>query len=532
MTWIGVAIVALTVVIIFVPVLQGEFLHWDDDALFVQNSYYRGLGLAQWQWMCTTFLLGHWQPLSWLSCTLDYAVWGMNPHGWHATNLLLHTGNAVLVYLLCLAFFKERKMSHYTVAVLAALFYAVHPLRVEAVAWLATRGYLLCGTFCLLTVLFYLRAVDRKRYPFAALLCFTLATAAKGIGMMLPLILLLIDWRPLRRITSVRTALMCGISKTPFLLLSLLAGVMAFQAKKTNGGMSSIEHYGIIERFGQAIYGIWFYLFKTVSPLNLSPLYYKRPEAGAIMVALLLTAVTMVLVFFLRTKIRPVLVAAGSFMLLIFPMIGFTQSGSQLFADRFTYLAAVPFSVLLASGLSQLRVLRRLICGAAIVLLIFFCMQTAVWAASWSHNLALWSNAVSVDKNNARAYSSSGWAFIDCKQYEKALECFERAIQLEPECAYLHDRSLLLMMMGRYDEALKGWESALSSPGMSGEVRAKILLIRGWVFEQIGNVKSAESDYSAVADDDESDPHQRMGALQLRAALYARTGRKETSQTD
>jgi hypothetical protein len=336
--------------VIFFPVLQGEFLGWDDTGLFVENPYFRGLSPKHWQWMCTTFLYGHWQPLTWLSCAMDYKLWGLNPFGWHLTNLLIHAVNAVLVYLLCLAFLQRRQSEkktlpaltgtpptegifrgedtfssegsslhgrggrngmtgredfllespplegcpeggagYYAASALAALFWAVHPLRVEAVAWLATRGYLLCTTFCLLTVLFYvwrghpclrIRA-GRDACPamyLAALLCFTLATFTKGIGMMLPLVLLLIDGLKCRTgILPVQTGwkpvLRSVAQKIPFFALSVLTGITAFLAKKHNGGMAPVEIYGPVQRIGQAVYGLWFYLLKTVSPQNLC----KRP---------------------------------------------------------------------------------------------------------------------------------------------------------------------------------------------------------------------------------------------------------------
>ncbi len=554
----------------FLPVFQGGFLDWDDSRLFVQNPYYRGLSPVHWQWMCTTFLMGHWQPLSWLSCALDYTVWGMNPHGWHATNLLLHTVNAVLVYLLCLAFLRQRQSEKktrpaltgtppaegcplhgrggrnevtdgvgcYVVAALAALFWAVHPLRVEAVAWLATRGYLLCGTFCLLTVLFYLRAVKQKRYPLIALLCFALATFTKGIGMMLPLVLLLIDWlEKQEREFESRGAWLWWrrrvTEKIPFFLLSLLTGVAAFWSKNTQGGMVSVEQYQLGERFGQALYGIWFYLLKTVLPVNLSPLYYKRPEAGPVMIALVLTAAVMVALFLLRRRVRPVMVALGAFLLLVFPMLGFTQSGPQLFADRFTYLPAVPFSILLAAGLIRLTALRRLIFGALIVLLLLFGAQTAVWAVSWNHNLTLWLRAASVDKNNAEAFNNAGLALMDYQHYGKALEYFTRAVQLKPGCPWaMHNRAMALSVIGRYDEAFSEWEIALALPDVPGELRAKMLRMRGWVFEQTGNFKAAADNYSSAVDDDRINPVQRADILQLRAALYVRMGQKEKALAD
>ena len=548
-------LIAAITCIFFLPVLRGEFLLWDDWTLFVENPCYRGLSPSHWQWMCTTVLLGHWQPLSWLSYALDYKAWGMNPQGWHAANLLLHAVNAVLVYLLCLAFLKENRR-RYAVAALTALFWAVHPLRVEAVAWLSTRGYLLCGTFSLLTVLFYLkfggtrfvasdscghdRAWPSRVFYLAALLCFALATFTKGIGMMLPLVLLLLDWhRAWGAEHGADGARAWGwwrkrfVEKIPFFALSLLTGIAAFLAKKTSGGMVSVEQYGPIERFGQSLYGIWFYLLKTISPLNLSPLYYKRPDEGQVMTAVVFSVSALIFLFLFRKKLYPVIGALGAFLLLIFPMLGFTQSGAQMVADRFTYLATVPLSVLFAAGLIKLTARYRIIYGALTALLLIFGVQTFVWAGTWADSLLLWNHAVVRDANNATAIHGLGRALLCKNSFEKALVLFDRAIQINP--AYFvarHNRALALAQLGRFEEAFSEWNVALSIPGSPEKDRAKTFLIRGWVFEQTGNLSAAEADYSTIINNLAENPEGLLNALQLRADLYVRTGRLVLAEAD
>lgn len=518
--------------IIFLPVLRGEFLNWDDKNLFVNNPYYRGMGMQQWRWMCTSFFFGHWQPLSWLSCALDYKVWGMNPLGWHATNLLLHAVNAVLVYLLCLAFIKKSER-RYGVAVLAALFWAIHPLRVEAVAWLATRGYLLCTTFCLLTILSYLKAIDRQRYPLAALFFFSLATFTKGIGMMLPLVLLLMDWVPLQRVRSTRSAFHCVLEKIPFFILSLVTGITAFLAKKVDGGMAPVEDYGFAERFGQAVYGVWFYLFKMVSPVNLLPLYDKRPEAGPVMIALVLTATAAIFIFLFRHKLRLVTVILGAFLLLIFPMIGFTQSGVQLFADRFTYLATVPFAILLSAGLMRLKIMRRTVCGALTVLFLFFGIQTFVFSGIWSSSLSLWSYAVARDEKNAKAWNNVGLKLMEHRRFEKAVACFDRALSAQADCSdALMNRAIARNENGDYALALTDINKALSLDGLSVVNRVKMLIGRGRIYENLNNPEQALADYSTLIGDSSVELLWKLLALQLRARLYLQTERPSECQSD
>ena len=456
---------------VFVPVLWGEFLNWDDNVLFLENPFFRGFSADSWCWMCSTFFYGHWQPVSWVSYAGDYVLWDMNPHGWHVANWLLHAINGALVFLLCLQFLrKPLERSSFVAAGLAALFYAVHPLRVEPAAWLATRGYLLGGAFCLLTMLFYLRDVRRDRYPLAALFFFTLAALTKGICMMLPPILLLLDWFPLGRVRSLRDAFLCGVQKIPFFLLSLLTGGMAFLAKQNAGGMAGVSHYGLDDRLVQSVFGVWFYVFKSISPQQLSPLYFKSPALFGMVVSFVLTGLVGVLLFVCRRRVKPVLVSVGASLLLIFPMIGITQSGSQLFADRFTYLAAIPFSVLMAVLLAQRFRFRRLVLLSVAAVVFFFGIQSVVWCQTWQSSLTLWECALAVDSSNPQAYNSAGLALKQKGQYQRALTYFAKAILLNPGYVEAwHNRSLVLAITGETDAALAGWERVLSFRNCRGK---------------------------------------------------------------
>lgn len=529
----GVLVFAITAIVFF-PVVRGEFLNWDDNVLFLENFHFRGFSVDHLKWMSTTFFYGHWQPVSWFSYALDYELWGMNPHGWHLANWLLHATNGVLVFFLCLQFVKHPASgSGCRAAGLAALFYALHPLRVEPVAWLATRGYLLSGTFCLLTVLFYLNAARRKRYPYAALFFFTLAALTKGICMMLPFVLLLLDWNPLRRIRSIRKAVVCGVEKIPFFMLSLLTGITAFFAKQTAGGMADVERYGLGERVVQAVYGAWFYVFQSVSPRQLSPLYSKPPDLAGMIFSFLLTGFFAALLFVFRKKKRTVGMVAAASVLLIVPMLGITQSGSQLFADRFTYLAAVPFSVLIVLFLVRMYYFRRLIFVSGSVLLVLFGIQSTTWCCSWQESLSLWECALAADQDNPVAYNNAGLALKQHGQYERALDYFNSAVRLNPGYVQAwHNRSVVLAILGDRGAAFRGWKIALSLPSVSTCDRLKILWVRGWVYEQNNQLDKALEDYSTVIKEKRVSADERAGWLLLRAKLYRREGLFERARSD
>ena len=289
------SLVGLAAALAFLPALQGDFVLWDDDRMFLENHFYRGLGWSQIMWMFTTFHMGHWMPLTWLSLGLDYLLWGMNPAGYRATNLLLHGANAAAVYLVSLRLLR-RVLAHASAAregairagaAGAALLFALHPLRVESVAWATERRDLLCALFYLLAILAYLRALngwpsrqapERPWYAWSLLL-FALALLSKSMAVSLPVVLLILDAYPLRRLGG-RPGGWLGaatrgvwLEKIPFALLSLGASVVAWLALADSGNASMVADVTSGGSAAISLYGLGFYLWKTVVPVGLSPLY-------------------------------------------------------------------------------------------------------------------------------------------------------------------------------------------------------------------------------------------------------------------
>jgi len=202
------AAVAIVTFLAFVPTLENGFVDWDDQYNFLLNESYRGLGWTQLQWMFTAFHLGHYAPLTWITFGADYLVWGLDPFGYHLTNLLVHTANAVVFYLIAVRLLSaaapdaaSRPLPLRFVAALAALVFAIHPLRVESVAWATERKDVLSALFYLLAVLVYLRrqevpsgrpAVRRRRY-WVCFFLFVLALLSKSMAVTMPAVLLLLD---------------------------------------------------------------------------------------------------------------------------------------------------------------------------------------------------------------------------------------------------------------------------------------------------------------------------------------------------
>jgi len=248
-------VLALVSFVVFLPALDAGFVNWDDDQNFLHNPNYRGLGTAQLRWMFTTFLMGHYIPLTWMTFGVDYAVWGMNPAGYHLTNLLLHCANAVLFYFMALGLLRAsvpglRDDGSSALALgsgFATLLFAVHPLRAESVAWITERRDVLSGLFYLAAVVAYLRYCDgtvpegsptpkTRKWYWASLGLFVLALLSKAMTVSLPVILLVLDTYPLRRLSGVGgrwpwASLRSVVTeKLPFFLLSLAAGVTTLVA--------------------------------------------------------------------------------------------------------------------------------------------------------------------------------------------------------------------------------------------------------------------------------------------------------------
>ena len=260
--WIP-SLLVLVVFACFWPALSGEFVHWDDYENFVRNPH---LAAGDLKWVFTTSE-GHYMPLTWLSLFLDYGIWKLDPFGYHLTNLLLHCGNTLLFYFLLLALLREKTVATCFFAAAGALLFAIHPLRVEVVAWATERRELLSGLFFLLTIHAYLRG---RRV--VSVILFVCTLLSKATGMMLPLVLLVIDVWPLGR-TDWKKLL---VQKVPYLGFTLLYVGLTYVSQTQANAMWTVEEYGLLERATQPGFRFSFYLWKTILPIDLSPLYLYR----------------------------------------------------------------------------------------------------------------------------------------------------------------------------------------------------------------------------------------------------------------
>jgi tetratricopeptide (TPR) repeat protein len=474
-------LVAEIVVIAFFPALRAGFVSWDDDTYLLGNPYYRGLGAAQLRWMFTV-MSGHYMPVTWLTHGLDYVLWGMRPAGYHAVSLLLHALAAAAAYFVALrvlgaAVAPEPRGALRFAAAVAALLFAVHPLRVESVAWISERRDVLCGLFFLLAILCYLRAVEdggaaRPRWYWAAVALAALALLSKAMAVTLPLVLLLLDVYPLRRIGPWRWARReVWLEKLPFVVLSVAASVVAVLAQRSVDTLSDLRTLGVFERLGLAAYALVFYAAKTLMPTGLAPLYEAPYDYGTLTPWFAASAVVVVAgavaAIRLRRRWPGVVTAVAAFVVLLLPVLGLVHFGMHIVADRNTYFAGLAPAMLAGAGV--LRLLRgapspaavRATRAAALVTVALLAVLTWRQSTVWHDSRTLWEHALRVSPSSI-AHAKVGALLEDEGRTEEAIVHFREAVRLHPDNAYAHNNwGIALGNVWRYAEAIAHFEAAL-----------------------------------------------------------------------
>jgi protein O-mannosyl-transferase len=489
--WLPPLLIAVVTLVVFLPTLGNEFVSWDDGENLVANWQYRGLAWNQLRWMWTTVHMGHYLPLTWMTFGLDYLLWGMNPLGYHLTNLVLHSANAVVLYCVArriLALALPRAAAGHALAIsagFAAVLFAIHPLRVESVAWATERRDVLSGLFYLLTVLAYLRAregpEDRRRSYWLSVALFGCAVLSKSIVVSLPVVLVILDVYPLRRLGgSVKwfsaEARRVYAEKIPFVVLSAGASVVAFRALSGLQNAVTLADLDVPSRLAVAAYGLSFYLWKTVVPLQLSPLYELParvdPWAMPYLVCYTLVAGISAVAVAARRRCPGLLAAWLAFVVTLLPVLGFFQNGPQIAADRYTYLAGLASCVLvggfLASTLRDTGQRTRWFVGATAVaatLGILTWQQVGVWRDS----LTLWSHAVALNRESSFAQARLGDVLAAQGRYAEAVEHTRRAVLVRPSDAVAHaNLGALLLQVGQPAEGIEELRRALSlKPGLA-----------------------------------------------------------------
>jgi protein O-mannosyl-transferase len=525
------AFIVFITFVVFSPTLQNGFVNWDDPSHLLENPHYRGLGWEQLRWMFTTCLNGSCMPLNWVTYGLDYVLWGMNPRGYHFTSLLVHAANALLFYFLSLHLLRLGLRGSDTIvpelpmrlaAGFSALFFSLHPLQAEVVAWTIGREVAIAGFFFILTLLCYLKAAEnesaglsRRGWMGGAWILYAMSLLSKEMALTLPFALLVLDVYPMRRLGGGHggwfgpQARQVWLEKIPFLLLALAAGVRATLEKEQAGSIYPITEYGFLPRLAQVLYSLAFYPWKTVVPLGLSPLYPVQPFTGFWNAPTLLSGAFVFLltgVLFLFRRRWPAGLAVWIFYgVLLLPVSGVVAFGPYAVADRFSYLPSMGWAVLAGAGFVycwkrwiDCRVgLRMQVLTPSLAVLLLIVLAGLTWQQTqiWQNSERLWRHALSLDQKSSFAHNNLGLAVADRGAVAEAIEEFRKAVEIDPAFVEAHaNLGLFLAQQGSSTEAIVHLREALKiDPAFANahNTLGNILINRGETDQAIEHFRKA-----------------------------------------
>ena len=456
----------------FLPVLHSALIDLDDNIYITDNRFVQnGLTLSGLRWAWTATTPGYWQPLSWVSLMLDTSISGPTSFAYHRTNLLLHSASAGLIFLVLFSM----TGSLWRCALVAAI-YAVHPLRVESVAWAAERKDVLSNLLAWLAIAGYL-AYARKPSPRTYLLVlvpFALALLAKPMVITLPCVLLLLDYWPLNRFTQ--KSILCLVrEKLPLLLVAAAAAVTTAISQRQCHALASFAQYPLASRIGNSFLAYSQYLLKMVWFPDLAILYPIRLDwswpriAAAVAAAIALASFTAAA--FLARKRKPWAIVGWLWFLgVLLPVCGISQAGPQSLADRFTYMPSVGLILLAVWSIPTLPTITfswpRAAASAAVILAL--CVATQIQTAYWRDEPTLFHRALAVTEDNWIAHDGLAFAAYRAGDLHAMERELRQSLLLNPADAIANlNLGICLSKQGRTRDAVLQYRTALNFvPGM------------------------------------------------------------------
>ncbi len=504
-SWWICALLVVSVLAAYAPVVSYAFVYIDDNDYIFQNPpVLHGLTWSGVVWAFTQFYDSNWHPLTWLSHMLDVQLYGLNAGGHHATSVLIHAANTVLLFLWLQRLTRLRAEAAagqadpiWRCAVVAALF-GLHPLHVESVAWVAERKDVLSTFFLLLALIYYTRYAETQRqkaeggmqksessppstlnsqpstiFYLLALVCFALGLMSKPMVVTLPFVLLLLDYWPLRRFTiedlRLRILGRLVVEKIPFFVLSGIACVITLLAQQSKNAVMAIRFLPVEGRLENTVVAYASYLEKMIRPVSLAAYYpLKFPIDDELIVVAVLVVALITGGVWLGRRQRPYLAVGWLWFLgTLVPVIGLVQVGSQAMADRYTYIPLIgPFIALvwLVAEISIRWPYRRPALMLITVGVLMGCWQlTATQVRYWQDSETLARHAVAVTTDNAMMQGLLGSALFEQGQVKPASEHFAESVRIWPDNVTAQcDLALALIAQGRLKEAVAACENGLN----------------------------------------------------------------------
>lgn len=491
------------VLAVYFPVTNFGFTNFDDPDYVTQNPrVLAGLSFGNILWAFRT-----WHPLTWISLMLDVTLFGKSPSGFHLTNLALHIANCVFLFLLV------RKMTGalWRSLIVAALF-ALHPIQVESVAWIAERKGLLSTLFALLSLWFYVDYAKSKtdndkagsRTLYLSLFFFTLGLLSKPILITLPCVMLLLDFWPLNRLNSIfplRNWLPFAKEKIPFFVLSALSAIVTTFFQKEAGALQTVTGYALSSRIENAFVGYIHYLIKILWPTSLVTPYPRVFHWPTLMVLLAALVVIALCAQAIWARRRHPFLFTGWFWFfgILIPVIGLVQVGAQSVADRYAYLPSIGLFIIAVWGvtelLSRVSLPKAVPATLAVLILVACSLRTHDQLGYWRNSGTLFEHAIRVSENNWLAHYSLGSFYDEQGRTEEAMRQYQRTIDIKPNyAAPWNNIGVIFGSRKDFARAAQYFEKATTLQPTMAEFRynwARALVVQGKSKEALAPLQAA-----------------------------------------
>ena len=499
------ALLVLGTLTLYSPVLHHEFLSFDDRQYVVRNVHVNtGLHMANLIWAFTTFDQANWHPLTWISHMADCQLFGVNSGAHHLVNAALHALNALLLFWLL-----RRATGAVWRSFFVAALFAVHPLNVATVAWLAERKSLLSALFSLLTIGaygWYAQRPDATKYLVVAL-AFSLALISKPMAVTLPLVLIVLDYWPLRRDEELpfgRKWLRLSLEKLPLLAMSAASSWITIVAQRSGGAVVAVSSLPLSLRLGNAIQSYVSYIGKTFWPAKLA-MFYPHPQnslqwSDVMASAVILIVITVAVLHF--RHLRCLVTGWFLFLVALVPVIGIVQVGRQAMADRYAYLPLLGIFIMLCWGVGewaeQKHLPAMLLPAVSVVIVAALTLVARHQIDYWADNVTLWTHTIEVTAPNYVAQDDLAGALMDRKRMEDAIGHYREAMAIHPvDPISTFNLGFYQQAHGNLEQAIEYYKKATiltTSPAL----KIKALNNMGLAYRDLGDGEQARQCFDAA----------------------------------